>query len=1263
MAFLMIFPTEEDLLSIIAGGSDFPMNHRFFFTIILTVMSAGVALAAILHVPPLYAQGTAFIPTKEADPYFYPLTSGGKTYPGQWHLWNQMPKTDVNAGLDAGLKNAWNIGSGLGYTGRGVVIGIIDDGVEGTHEDLQDNYLPALSKIFSQDPALAAQPQGPVRSSDNHGTAVAGVAAARGGNHIGGAGAAPFAGIAGLRVCLGEGCPDDSTGALQDAYNAYLWKSGLNSVTLAIEAAPDIHIKNHSYGPEEPFDIGPGSERIKKIFKATSENGVIHVFSAGNSRNRDKETKKVSCEDANKDFALTSPYVLPVAALGSDGAYAVYSSYGDNVFVTAPSSSYANYYGIMTTDRTGDDYGYNRYDAVKNPDGDDRDTFPGTNYTSTFGGTSSSAPLVSGIMALGKEANPLMSVRMAKHALSLPSVTDKVDAANDEWILNNGVDVQRNFNPNYGFGLIQADKFVNKIGEVAYVTTEKTLEIDATVVNKSIPDNDPAGREITFTVNPVLPVESVEIGLNFSHQRRGDLRAYLISPDGTQSRLFNDTSVTISDINHQDNTAVTDFEWTFLTNAFWGEQKNGNWTLKIVDVAPDNTGDWLQYGVSFHLGKMELQQDGPVDFGAANIDAESLTMTLYDNASYKINNGYTFTVRNGLTLKKGTLEVNGAFDLQGTYDSIIDGKLTGAANGVLYKSGPGTLTINGDASGFSGTTDIGAGRVKMGSGGILGGNIEIQNGAFLTGTGTVGAVFANRGMVAPGDSVGALRVAGNYTQTASGGLTIEVASVTASDVLAVSGVADLDGLLKTVWLGSTVPKPNIRFASFLTAANIVGGFSCLSTYISPTLKFMPQYTADNKEVYLVTERDYKNPYLQSSLNANQRAVSAMLSPLANSAAGDLDTVFSAIDSLFTNEQVAAAFDSLMPVSGAAQTIMSSRAAVFQAGQAAGRLEELRSGVHGFSFSGLDIIDRELSRHYDRRPILLATSGDDLRGMSTRETDPRWGVFARGSLILGDQKSTPEQKGYDFKNGGFALGMDYRIARRMIAGAMFGYNDSRASVNDAGSKVAMEGYAASLYGSVFGDVLYGDFQLSYGWNHYDNTRRIVFPGIDRTAVSSPSGNQLSAYGGTGCNFRKGNWTLGPMLTLQYIRLQAGDYTETGAGALSLHIDRNTVKSILGSAGGQVSWRWEEDSIRLLPRLWAAWRHEFADTDQTTLASLAQTGSAFSVSVPGMESNYLAAGAGISMQWKDYAAFFFNYDVQFGQKNFWAQGVNAGVRIPF
>ncbi|MCX5827578.1 MAG: autotransporter domain-containing protein [Deltaproteobacteria bacterium] len=1174
------------------------------------------------------------------------------------------PVSGSIAGPDAGLINAWK----SGYTGRGVVIGIVDDGVNGTHEDLKDNYLPGLSKNFSQDPTLAAQAQGPVQGGDNHGTAVAGVAAARGGNSIGGTGAAPFAGIAGLRLRLGNAFVGDPAITWDDYYDAYLWKSGLNSTTLAIESKPEIQIKNHSYGSNTPFE--EGTDRLKDILKATSDNGMIHVFAAGNARNKDNGKTEASCEDANKDFSTTSPYVITVAALGSNSKYASYSSYGANVFVTAPSSS-SGYLSITTTDRMYANYGYNSYDPTKNPNGDSADTFPNYNYTSTFGGTSSAAPLVSGIMALGKEANPLMTVRMAKHALSLPTVTNQVDygiGGDSEWVTNKAA-TPRNFNPNYGFGLIQADKFVNKIAEVAYVTKEQTTTVAMTNVNQAIPDNDPTtGRSVTFTVNPSLPVESVEVDLKFSHARRGDLRAYLTSPDGTKSRLFNDTSVTIANPLYQDNANVTDFGWTFLTNAFWGEQNNDpskKWTLQMVDVAAGNTGTWLQYGLIFHLGNMVTQTVGDTPL-VGTIEAESLSMT-NDGVNYSIPKGSSFSVRDGLRLLKGKLTIDGSFDLNG-FESTIDGTLAGVGN--LNQFGTGTTTMNGDGSTFSGVYDLGGGKFNIGASGKLGGTMNVNAGTILAGTGQIGALN-NNGKVKPGNgSVGTLKLtqfgaspAADYAQGSGGTLTVAVVTPTSNSLLQAQGSATLDGTLETLWQGSSIPHNKTVFGTILSAAAGVSGrfANLLGNKISPTLFFKPQYDRAT-EVYLMPERDYATSDLVSSLTRNQRAISQMLNPLVNSASGDLDTVLDKIDNLTTNAQVAAAFDQLSPIAGVAYTNMTSGVASFQTGNVASRLGDLRAGVQGFSFQGLENLEF-LAASSSRQPFLLASNSDDLQGMIPVEPDPRWGFFVKGNLVQGDQKDTVEQRGYDFKNGGLTLGTDYRFSERFVGGVLFGMNAAKSWINDAGSTVKLDGYTLGIYGTYFREAFYIDGQAGYGWNSFDNSRRIVFTGIDRTATAKPSGGQTTAYGGTGYDYQFGPWTIGPALTFQYLSMGVNGYTEAGANSLNLQVDRQTTESYQGGAGVKGAWNWTKDKLKVAPRLWAFYRHEFGNVNPSTIAALAQGSSAFTIESVAPERNFFNVGTGVNVHWSDNVLAYLNYDAQLGQSNYSAQSVTLGLRVQF
>jgi subtilisin family serine protease len=515
----------------------------------------------------------AFTPN---DPYYFTGSPAG--FKGQWHLSVQSS----GAVYDANVVPAWN----RDITGQGVVIGIVDDGLQAAHPDLSPNFDAADSENFSDGIGGSVDPS-PVNSNtaannpdgDNHGTSVAGVAAARGGNGIGVTGAAPYASLAGLRINF----PAQTTQMFVDA--TLYHSSGGNT---------NIKVKNHSYGISAPYI--PSVAEANAVVTSTNA-GTIHVFAAGNERCVEGGSGSGACSssldgDANKKHLQSLQETITVAALGSNGKFASYSNYGANVWVTAPSNS-SGFFGITTTDRTG---GAATTGGYNNSASGDIDTFPDLNYNSIFGGTSSATPLVSGIMALGKQVQPNLNNRMAKHLLARTS--RKIDAADADarggWITNAA---GFNFDENYGFGLIDADAFTAQAALTAAVTPLVTQTIGITNVNQSIPDADLTGISRSFVLGPGLPLEEMEVHLNYTEQYRGDVEAFLTSPSGTVSRLMYRNFL-------DGNGSATTLDWTFLSNAFWGESPLGTWTLNLKDVYAVGTGTWNNYSILAKMGTL-----------------------------------------------------------------------------------------------------------------------------------------------------------------------------------------------------------------------------------------------------------------------------------------------------------------------------------------------------------------------------------------------------------------------------------------------------------------------------------------------------------------------------------------------------------------------------------------------------------------------------------------------------------------------------------
>ena len=86
-------------------------------------------------------------------------------------------------------------------------------------------------------------------------------------------------------------------------------------------------------------------------------------------------------------------------------------------------------------------------------------------------------------------------------------------------------------------------------------------------------------------------IEAVQIKISLTHSYTGDLGITLTSPAGTRSVLFTPYSFFF------DTDDLSNF--VLLTNAFYGESTNGNWTVGVVDGKSSDTGTLTSWSIRF----------------------------------------------------------------------------------------------------------------------------------------------------------------------------------------------------------------------------------------------------------------------------------------------------------------------------------------------------------------------------------------------------------------------------------------------------------------------------------------------------------------------------------------------------------------------------------------------------------------------------------------------------------------------------------------
>jgi subtilisin family serine protease len=199
--------------------------------------------------------------------------------------------------------------------GAGQVVAVVDTGVYGNHEDLGGAVLPGTDFVHS----ACDQSTGDGRTDLNgHGTHVAGIIAARSGNWLGIAGAAPDAMILPVRV-LGPVCENGqitnkAAGYASDVAAGILWAAdhGATVINLSLGASGEMEVVNAAI----TYAV---SKRIPVVAAAGNSGANTRSYPAASSKG---EAIAVAATDRNRQLApysswSTTPAYVDLAAPGS----------------------------------------------------------------------------------------------------------------------------------------------------------------------------------------------------------------------------------------------------------------------------------------------------------------------------------------------------------------------------------------------------------------------------------------------------------------------------------------------------------------------------------------------------------------------------------------------------------------------------------------------------------------------------------------------------------------------------------------------------------------------------------------------------------------------------------------------------------------------------------------------------------------------------------------------------------------------------------
>lgn len=253
---------------------------------------------------------------------------------------------------------------------------------------------------------------------------------------------------------------------------------------------------------------------------------------------------------------------------------------------------------------------------------------------------------------------------------------------------------------------------------------------------------------------------------------------------------------------------------------------------------------------------------------------------------------------------------------------------------------------------------------------------------------------------------------------------------------------------------------------------------------------------------------------------------------------------------------------------------------------------------------------------------------------------------------------------DFGSGGVMGGAEYRFDPSLFAEVAGGYARSGFGTTGISGSGNLDLFFLGLYASKTSGPWYFDAALGYGHDDGDLSRTITFPGVSRTALGALSANDFLSSAEVGFHLPLAvPIVVTPFADLQAIVVDQYRSTETGAGAIDLHVAGRTAASARSILGAELS---HELSVGLSAPVKVAarvgWAHDFADAHRAATMTFDGSPAAFfAVNGARVPRDSAVVGFGLDLPAAP-VTLFIRYDGTFAS-GATSHSATAGLRLAF